>query len=118
MSSPFDFGDYKAVAQMLASQGGEAELRSAVSRLYYALFHVARNQTQVHSRRDTHSKVINAVRTRNKGVGDQLDNLKRLRQAADYDSIPQGRTISPDWQINWQRASQIAESLLPKLNKI
>ena len=114
MTSTFDFMEFRRVAESLAAQGEEAELRSAVSRLYYALFHVARNRTGVFSSRDSHSKVVRAVRTKSKSVGDQLNSLKLLRQAADYDLVPQV-PISPDWHKNWQRACMIASNAFPRL---
>ena len=118
MKSPFQFLDFQKVAVDLATKGGEPELRSAVSRLYYALFHVAKRRTGVTDRHKVHKKVMEAVRKRDRAMGDQLDKLKRLRAAADYDLIPAQTVASTNWQSNWQRASSIAARILPKLRSI
>ena len=100
----------------LAQKGGEAELRSAVSRLYYALFHVARQRTEVGaSTTSAHTAVVIAVKRRDWSTGDQLDSLRKLRTAADYDLVPDPSRAGTDWQANWQRAQAIASHILPKL---
>jgi uncharacterized protein (UPF0332 family) len=89
-----DARDFLNLADALASGGTEAEWRSAVSRLYYAAFHVARDLVRnlgfVVPRADrAHSFVY--LRLANCGdpqvqwAAHSLNNLRQLRNEADYD---------------------------------
>ena len=115
MTTSFQFSEYQNVGVQLAQLGGEGCLRSAVSRVYYALFHVALARTGARSRRSIHRAVVDAVKKRNRALGGQLDTLRRLRVEADYRLMPRDRNVGMDWQQNWQRASRIASHILPKL---
>jgi uncharacterized protein (UPF0332 family) len=89
-----DFRDYLTVADDLVNGGTEAEWRSAVSRAYYAAFHVgcqllrALGFTVPHADR-AHGYVW--MRLSNSGhpdvlvAGQDLNYLRRERNRADYD---------------------------------
>ena len=117
MSHFFRFLDFQTVAVNLAQQGTEADLRTAVGRLYYALFHVAKERTGAKGK-GIHKKVVQAVKKRDNATGNQLDSLRRLRVAADYELVPKDERISRNWQQNWHTAHTIASHLLPKLWKV
>jgi uncharacterized protein (UPF0332 family) len=86
--------EFLAVAQQLAGAGTEAEWRSAISRAYYAAFHVARELLE-----DLHFVVPRAERAHaylsrrlaNSGqaeiqqAGNDLNALRGDRNQADYD---------------------------------
>lgn len=71
-----------------ASNGDEAQRRSAVSRAYYAAFLVARDAKGISSReRDGHKLVIDAYMKGNEddiSIGNRLATLKHKRVKADY----------------------------------
>ncbi len=89
--------DYLSLAIRLAAGPGEAEWRSAVSRAYYAVFHVARRLFTdlgftVPRADRAHQYVV--FRLGNSGdaaveqAGRDLETLRRLRNRADYDDTP------------------------------
>jgi uncharacterized protein (UPF0332 family) len=89
--------DFIILAGRLSGGSAEAEWRSAVSRAYYAAFHVARsllsdlNFTVPRADR-AHQYLV--FRLSNSGepsveqAGRNLDTLRRLRNRADYDEAP------------------------------
>jgi uncharacterized protein (UPF0332 family) len=89
--------DFLSLAQSLATGTTEAEWRSAVSRAYYAAFHVARDAFHslgfVVPRADSAHKYL-AFRLQNCGhaqlarAGRDLDALRSARNEADYDLLP------------------------------
>jgi hypothetical protein len=88
----FDPEGFLTVARDLSSKAGasEAELRTAVSRAYYAVFLKARS-TQIRLGRmaatgggDEHFLVIQCLRGQGGPQGDQLDKLRKNRGVADY----------------------------------
>ena len=93
---PFDPGDFLTLARSLASKPGatEAELRTAVSRAYYAVFLKAReNLVRLGRMSPTqsggdHGPVIATLRGHGGPHGDQLDKLRRNRGQADYQLEP------------------------------
>jgi uncharacterized protein (UPF0332 family) len=112
----FDFRDYLVVARFLADRSGsEARYRSAVSRAYYAAYHVARPKAQ---RRDTtitagdHKKVWQALRGEDRAVASKGERLRKSRVWADYrpeNQLPQSEaTLAVQW----------AEELVTALNGI
>lgn len=68
----------------------EAYFRSSISRSYYGAFCIARNKKgfQVYEKGNVHRKVIdeykNASSKNEKKIGRNLDELRRLRNHADY----------------------------------
>jgi uncharacterized protein (UPF0332 family) len=89
--------EFLALAGRLATEAAEADWRSALSRAYYAAFHVARrlladlNFTVPRADR-AHQYLI--FRLSNCGepaveqAGRDLETLRRLRNRADYDEAP------------------------------
>jgi uncharacterized protein (UPF0332 family) len=92
-----NWGDFLLLATRLAPGATEADWRTAVSRAYYAAFHVARrlltdlNFTVPRADR-AHQYLV--FRLSNCGepvveqAGRDLDTLRRLRNRADYDEVP------------------------------
>jgi uncharacterized protein (UPF0332 family) len=89
-----DFRDYLRLAAVLANGPGEAEWRSAVSRAYYAAFHVARRLLTSMGFRVPQADRAHAhlwLRLANSGHSDvqiaatRLNDLRRERNRADYD---------------------------------
>ena len=101
--------DFLALAQQLAIEATESAWRSAVSRAYYAAFHVARQLLE-----DLHFHVPHAdrahgylwLRLSNCGdpqvrrAGEDLNDLRRDRNWADYDlgRLMRGRVAQTDVQ--------------------
>jgi hypothetical protein len=116
---PLEPTAYLKVARELAGKDGEEYLRTAIGRLYYCCFLIARQRTGVTATKDVHRIVITTVRGRAGywGVADQLDNLRRLRVAADYQLVPTDPRRR-DWHRNWARAESIANTILPQLQAL
>lgn len=115
MAPPFNPRAFVVLAQELASTTEEeVRLRTAVGRVYYGLFLVARVQLGVRARRDVQREVISAMKRRNRTLADQLDALRRLRVVADYQLTPENSS-DRNWKANWQRAQALANRVLPLL---
>lgn len=89
-----DFRDFLALAKALKSGASEAEWRSAVSRAYYAAFHVARHLLQdlgFTVPRADRAHAYLSLRLSNSGqvdvmrAGQDLNDLRQQRNRADYD---------------------------------
>ncbi|MBV9020753.1 MAG: hypothetical protein JOZ71_08560 [Ktedonobacteraceae bacterium] len=95
----FEWSDYLALARNLYQQGiihssKEAELRSAISRAYYAAFCKARNHLRDKEKivlsegGQVHAEVQNAFLSssdrRRKEIGQNLNRLRLFRNQADY----------------------------------
>lgn len=87
---PFDPEDFLDLAVSLASEPGEAERRSAISRAYYAV-HLHARETLVTTGEinptktgTDHAVVISKLRARGGALGDQVDWLRVRRNRADY----------------------------------
>ncbi len=89
--------DFLVLAARLATGTTEADLRTAVSRAYYAAFHVARRLLTDLSftvpRADrTHQYLVFRLSNCGESVVEQagrdLETLRRLRNRADYDEAP------------------------------
>jgi uncharacterized protein (UPF0332 family) len=113
-----DFREFLTLARTLAAGGTEAEWRSAVSRAYYAAFHVARElllglnflvpqADRAHSHR--------WLRLANAGVpdvqvaGNRLNALRGQRNRADYASRPSLTQASAANEV--KNAEDIIEAL-------
>ena len=90
-----DFRDYLKLAATLAAGPAEADWRSAISRAYYAAFHVARELLislgfRVPRADRAHSymwlRIANAGAADVTLAGNRLNALRGLRNLADYDS--------------------------------
>ena|SRR5438128_6604811 len=102
----FDWSDYLDLARELYKQGAvhsskEAELRSAISRAYYAAFCNARNHlvTKGHklsegpeAHTEVQDKFTASSDRRRKEIGENLKRLRTLRNRADYRNAFPGLT--------------------------
>ena len=86
--------DFLATARHLAGRNGEADRRSEVSRAYYAAFHAARDLlTALRFQTPRADKAHNYLYVRLNNCGERrvqdaafrFDNLRGLRNQADYD---------------------------------
>ena len=85
ISDYFDPLEFLRVAESLAAgDTSEANLRTAVSRTYYAVFLVMRERFEVEGKRNIHGRVIGAVYAYDKMAGERLQKLEALRILADY----------------------------------
>ncbi|MFO0927133.1 MAG: HEPN domain-containing protein [Gemmataceae bacterium] len=107
------------LAARLAAGATEAEWRSAVSRAYYATFHVARRlltQLQFVVPRADRAHQYLVFRLSNSGdtgieqAGRDLESLRRLRNRADYDESP------PLTQPQALAAVRVSESIIQLLD--
>ena len=112
---PFDPREYLRVADSLVSQdASEASLRTAVGRIYYAVFLTARETLGVSGRSRIHGRVIGELRRRDRYAGGQLERLEGLRVVADYQLEVQS-AFNTDWQRNYQMARRLANFVLERL---
>ena len=90
---PFDWTDYHTVATTLSQNADEASQRSAISRVYYCVYHLALNHLSEHHNfqysegKPAHDQVWREFN--NKGLSyrerwNKDDQLKKLRVDADY----------------------------------
>lgn len=90
----FDWGEYDTLAKELAGRGDEASLRTAISRIYYSIFHQARTylleeQVPLSTSDSSHKIVWNKYRNMGRScraVGVNGDRLFDNRKRADYDN--------------------------------
>ena len=90
---PFDWTDYTRLADELSKRGDEASLRTAISRLYYSVFHEARDYLlaegiALSTAESSHKVVWNAYRDMGKScksVGENGHRLHDYRRKADYE---------------------------------
>jgi uncharacterized protein (UPF0332 family) len=89
--------EFLPLAGRLAANGTEADWRSAVSRAYYATFHVARRLLadmgfSVPRADRAHQYLVfrlsNCGESQVVQAGRDLETLRRLRNRADYDDVP------------------------------
>jgi len=87
----FDWKKYLSLAEELAQNSEESYLRSSVSRAYYSVFCIVRNETvgKQYKKSDVHNKVIEILKNKEdknlKKIGWNLDELRKVRNKADYD---------------------------------
>jgi len=123
-ASRFNPSDFLSFAQSLSTaKASEAQLRTCVGRAYYAAFLTARGRPKVEAevralprrirkRSGFHGRVIVAVRKIDSGMGNQLDDLRKLRVVADYE------LEAKRWPSRWKKASFLAARLVPKLSTL
>ena len=107
--------DFLVLASRLAAATTEADWRTAVSRAYYAAFHIARRlfvdlRFTVPRADRAHQYLVFRLSNSGQGVVEQagrdLDTLRRLRNRADYDETP---AITQSQAV---AAVQIAEAII------
>ncbi len=90
---PFDWSDYRTLAETLKQQPDEAARRSAISRAYYFAYHQAlrhlteQHQFQVSEDKPAHDQVWREFSRQGlsyREVWNKGDRLKKLRVEADY----------------------------------
>ena len=111
--------DFLTLASRMATEVTEADWRSAVSRAYYAAFHIARKLFAdlgfVVPRADrAHQYLVfrlsNSGEALVEGAGRDLETLRRLRNRADYDETP---TVT---RSQAAAAVQLAEAIIQILD--
>ena len=115
ISDSFDPLEFLRVAESLAAgDASEANLRTAVSRTYYAVFLVIRERFGVEGKRNIHGRVIGAVYAYDKAAGERLQKLEALRALADY-RLRDLDTLDRNWQDNYRKAHRFADFILQRL---
>jgi hypothetical protein len=118
MPAAFDPLRFLAVAEELARPAAdEPELRTAVSRAYYALYLSARDQLGEKAGKGERAKTMTALNRRDPGLKQKLALLERLRVAADYHLVPRP-PYDGTWKENWLEASQLVEDIQPRLARL
>ncbi len=119
---PFLFLDY--ASNIATSDHSEVALRTCVGRAYYALYLFTRERllergiiTRQKLDKSPHGSVIDGLKRLNRTAGGKLGQLFDLRLQADYFLQP-SRPHYANWQNNWQDASNIAQDLRPKIERI
>ena len=118
----FDFSEYHDVGDYLALIKKEANIRSGISRYYYSGFGIARmyliydmNEYEFINRNDIHQRVCKRLMDSDDdteaSVGEKLDDLRQLRNEADY-----------DWNLDWnyflKKLSTVQKDSLDIINQI
>ena len=112
----FDPLEFLSVAESLSVDDvTEADLRTAVSRTYYAVFLMAREKFRVAGKRNIHGRVIGAVRIYDRMAGVQLHKLETLRILADY-HLQDLETLDRNWRDNYRKARNFATFILDRLS--
>lgn len=108
---PFNPRDFLSFAQnLVVGTGGEAHLRTAVSRAYYAVHLQARENLGLDDeRRPSHDLVIITLRSRGGVAGEIVDGLRKLRITADY------RLRTRITATQAQRALDLANAVWPQI---
>jgi uncharacterized protein (UPF0332 family) len=111
--------DYLLLATRLTTCSTEADWRTAISRAYYAAFHVARRlfadlSFAVPRADRAHQYLVFRLSNSGESVVEQagrnLETLRRLRNRADYDEVP------PLTQTQAGAAVQLAEGIIQVLD--
>ncbi len=113
----FDWSEYLKIADELSKRPEEACHRTAISRAYYAIFHLARmriieNRFYISQGQDSHKQIWEKFDNPDKSCRKLYDmalRLKGKRQMADYDDVyPR---ISEDAPAVISQAKTFAEGL-------
>jgi hypothetical protein len=90
----FDWADFLDLAEELAARtNDEAAGRTAVSRAYYATFHIGRDylvraEIPLDRGRNAHVQVQRELQNQSAQIGQDLELLHFWRKQADYDTSP------------------------------
>lgn len=102
----FRWEDYLVLAKQLSQNGSEAATRSAISRAYYAAYHVARrhqgSKNAIATQSGSHGTVWRALRE----GGNKNWDILEYRSNADYDNHV------PELTRKMHSAIRIAEEIL------
>ncbi len=117
---PFDPLDFLTCARITAQQQTEgALLRTAVSRAYYCVFHIARQYTGInraYGGNSIHWEILAARKAAQRGyIGQKIEELFRLRKGCRLHQLLPNRREDRDWELNWKRAESIAAEIIPEL---
>lgn len=95
---PFDFSKYETVASELSQNPTEENIRAAISRAYYCLYHRAKNLVKQRELGNqylggTHEKIISAIKdnpeiNNHDLIAKNLNDLKQDRVYSDYNPTP------------------------------
>ena len=111
----FDPLEFLQVADSLSDRGSsEANLRTAVNRIYYATFLATREALQTQDRRRIHGRVIGELKRHDRHASRHLDMLMDLRVAADYQLEVQ-ESDRNDWRENYGLARRLSTFVLERL---
>jgi hypothetical protein len=97
----------------LAEHSSEIEMRCALSRIYYAVHHVAIALTG----QANHGEIAPVLEIREAGLGDRYNWLRRLRNRADYhpDFVEQEYGDLPNFRTQFPQIMENSRSLYERL---
>lgn len=103
--------------QLLQSGGEEMEHRNVINRAYYGAFLTARAVAKITTDSGSvHQKVIEYYQDKMSIISNQLDDLKRLRQTADYK--PQETVTVQQAKKSYRTAKKILTELESKFANV
>lgn len=90
---------------------GEVKIRTAIGRVYYASFLIARDAVGINEKTpEVHRRVVSALYRRNPVIANKLHLLRRQRNFADYDM---GITLSVN---DAESAIMLAEAVINEVS--
>jgi uncharacterized protein (UPF0332 family) len=100
----------------LAEHSSEVEMRSSLSRIYYAVYHVA----TVLVGNMSHGEIPSALEGKEKGLGERYKRLFELRNRADYNPIFVEQEFGDlaNFKIQFPQEIENARSLYERLLQI
>ena len=114
----FDPLDFLRLADDLATdEAGEAALRTAIGRAYYAVYLLARSKTSVRDRRSAHVRVREEISPTNQRLASLLGSMSKHRDVADYEPVPHSQQFR-NWRRNWEHVRRNAYDALEELSTL
>jgi hypothetical protein len=114
----FDPLEFLRLADELATDGAdEAALRTAVGRVYYAVFLMARAKTGIRGRHQVHERIRQAISPVDDQAASMLGSMSYFRMVADYELIP-GNPQFQGWQTVWSRVRRDAATVIAALSRL
>jgi hypothetical protein len=114
----FDPLDFLQLADELAADDAdEAALRTAIGRVYYAVFLLARSKTPIRDRRAAHVRVRESISPTNQRLASLLGGMSKYRDVADYEPTPASSQFR-DWRRNWELVRRNADDVLDELSTL
>ena len=111
----FNPEEFRRIATSLVlGDSSEASFRTAINRLYYAVFLATREALGISGSRTIHGRVYGELRRYDRLAGERLQRLFELRLLADY-VLDVADPLRNDWQRNYQMARRLANFVLERL---
>ncbi len=117
-NSEFDPLEFLHLADnLVTSDADEAVIRTAIGRVYYAVFLMARAKTGIQGRHQVHERVRRAISPAHSQAASMLGGMSYYRLVADYELTPENSQF-PGWQTIWIRVRRDAARVLAALSSL